>query len=350
MLTLELVIIFFAGAIIAIGIVWVMSYSRKPDTDTNSILLLQSQIGDIERKLDARLGESNRIMQSHGESSFKIIRDVTEKLTKIEETNKQVVNFADQLQSLQDILKNPKQRGILGEYYLETVLKNILPASAYKMQYKLGKSDDGHDLIVDAVILVGERAIPIDSKFSLENYNRILEARGSEERERYEKAFKQDIKMRIDETSKYVRPQDGTMDFALMFIPSEAIYYDLTINQVGTIKVNTQDLIQYALTKRVHIVSPNSFYAFLQTILQGLNQMKIEKSVGDVIKRVGELGRHVAAYEQFYIKLGTTLDSTINQYNIGYKELKKIDKDVTRISGESIGIDPKLLDITDISL
>ncbi|MSR76000.1 MAG: DNA recombination protein RmuC [Candidatus Ryanbacteria bacterium] len=339
--------IFFAGAIIAFIVAWILLRGRKAGPPGESMLMLQSQISDIERKLDARLGESTRLIQSQGESSFKIIRDVTEKLTKLDETNRQVVNFADQLQSLQDILKNPKQRGVLGEYYLETVLKNILPPSAYQMQYKLGKNDDGRELIVDAVILVGEKVIPIDSKFSLENYNRVVEAKGTEERERYEKAFKQDLKMRIDETSKYVRPQEGTMDFALMFIPSEAIYYDLTINQVGTIKVNTQDLIQYALTKRVHIVSPNSFYAFLQTILQGLNQMKIEKSVGEVIKRVGELGRHVAAYEQFYMKLGTSLDSTINHYNTGYKELKKIDKDVTRIAGEGMGIDPQLLDTTD---
>ncbi len=339
--------IFFAGAILAFVFAWLLLRSRKQESSGEGMLMLQSQISDIERKLDARLGESTRLIQSQGESSFKIIRDVTERLTKLDETNRQVVNFADQLQSLQDILKNPKQRGVLGEYYLETVLKNILPPAAYQMQYKLGKSDEGRDLIVDAALLVGEKVIPIDSKFSLENYNRVVEARGTEERERYEKAFKQDLKMRIDETSKYVRPQEGTMDFALMFIPSEAIYYDLTINQIGTIKVNTQDLIQYALSKRVHIVSPNSFYAFLQTILQGLNQMKIEKSVGEVIKRVGELGRHVAAYEQFYIKLGTSLDATINHYNVGYKELKKIDKDVTRIAGEGVGIDPQLLDITD---
>ncbi|MEK7643309.1 MAG: DNA recombination protein RmuC [Patescibacteria group bacterium] len=338
------------GMILGVGmgaliIFWVMrGYNRKPE----GLDFLQNQMHEMMRLMDSRLGESTRVMQAqHGEYA-RTIKDITEELTLLGETNKQVVHFADQLQALQDILKNPKQRGVLGEYYLETVLKNILPAAAYEMQYKVGKNDDGKDLIVDAVIKLQDRVIPIDSKFSLENYNRVIEERNPAERERVEKTFKQDLKNRIDETSKYVRPQDGTMDFALMFIPSEAIYYDLTINQVGAVKVNTQDLIQYALTKRVHIVSPNSFYAFLQTILQGLKQMEIEKSAKEIIKRVEELGRHILAYEQYMTKLGSTLGQTVGTYNTAYKELKKIDKDVLRISGSGGGMDPIVLDRPDI--
>ncbi len=336
-----LLVVGILGGAAIVGILFLLLSRRKPD---EGLSLLQNQIHEMQRMLETRFDGSTKMMQSSAHESNRIIRDVTERLTKLDETNRQVVNFADQLQSLQDVLQNPKQRGVLGEYYLETVLKNILPPSAYQMQYKIGQSDDGHDLIVDAVIIIRDRVIPIDSKFSLENYNRIIGERNKTELEKLEKAFKQDLKNRIDETSKYVRPQDGTMEFALMFIPSEAIYYDLTINQVGATKVNTQDLIQYALTKHVHIVSPNSFYAFLQTILQGLRQMEIDKSTKDIIKRVGELGRHLASYDDFMQRLGKNLGTSVGMYNSAYKEFKKIDKDVLRIGGEAIGVEVLTID------
>jgi DNA recombination protein RmuC len=282
----------------------------------------------------------------HAESQ-KLIKDVTGELTGLKETSKQVLSFADQLQQLQDVLQNPKRRGVLGEYYLETVLKNVLPPSVYKMQYKIGQAESGADLIVDAAIFVQEKIIPVDSKFSLENYNRLAEEKDAVELERIEKAFKQDLKARIDETSKYIRPEDGTMDFALMFIPSEAIFYDLIINKVGAVKVNTEELIQYAARKKVNIVSPNSFYAFLQVILHGLNQIEVSKKTEVIQKRVGELGKHLKAYEDYYGKLGNTLKTTVNHYNSGYKELGKIDKDVMRISGDAPGIEPELLDRPD---
>jgi DNA recombination protein RmuC len=244
------------------------------------------------------------------------------------------------LRSLQDILKNPKQRGILGEYYLETLLKNVLPPGSYEMQYKLGD-----DLIPDAVIFVKEKIIPIDSKFSLENYNRIVESRDDVERERLEKQFRGDLKNRIDETSKYVRPDLGTMEFAFMFIPAEAIYYDLLINQVGAVKVNTQDLIQYAFKDRkVIIVSPTSFLAYLQTVLQGLRALQIEESAKEIRKRVEELVKHLQSYESYMKKLGGHLGTTVSMYNHAYKEFGKIDKDVYRISGERVGADVAVIE------
>ena len=202
------------------GIFWLLARKKEPpkNQSENLFLMLQNQINDITRTLDSRLAESTRLLQGQFGTSTKIIQEVTEKLVKLDETNRQVVNFADQLRNLQDILKNPKQRGILGEYYLETVLKNVLPPGSYQMQYAFS---DG--VIVDAAVFIDKRVIPIDSKFSLENYNRILEARDDTERKRYEAAFIADLKTRIDETSKYVKPQENTMDFASMFIPSEAV-------------------------------------------------------------------------------------------------------------------------------
>jgi len=336
-------IIIIIGAIIlaAIGIAFFYFYFKSRRPDDSALLLLQNQLNEITRTLDAKLGESTKAIQTQFGVSTRIIRDVTDRLAKLDETNRQVVGFADQLQSLQDILKNPKQRGVLGEYYLETVLKNVLPPSGYQMQYKF---KDGE--IVDAVIFLDKnKFLPIDSKFSLENYNRILETNNKEDRERLEKVFKQDLKTRIDETSKYIRPQEGTMDFAFMFIPSEAIYYDLLINQVGAVKTSTRDLIEYAFKdKHVIIVSPTSFMAYLQTVLQGLRALKIEESAKEIRKRVEELGRHLGNYEQFMARLGGHLNTTVNAYNASYKELAKIDKDVLKITGEKIGIEPQKVD------
>ncbi|MEK7560590.1 MAG: DNA recombination protein RmuC [Patescibacteria group bacterium] len=313
--------------------------------ETGGLVLLQNQINEITRMLDGRLGESTRMMQTQFGASTRIVQEVTERLAKLDATNQQVVNFADQLRGLQDILKNPKQRGILGEYYLETLLKNVFPPGMYQMQYKLGKDENGRDLIVDAAIFVKDKIIPVDSKFSLENYNRIREETDAAERERLEKQFKQDLKNRIDETAKYVRPEEGTFDFAFMFIPAEGIYYDLLVNQVGTAKVNTRDLIEYAfIEKKVHIVSPTTLLAHLKMVMQGLRALQVEESAKEIMKRVQELGRHLASYEAYMQKLGTHLGTTVSSFNSAYKELGKIDKDVLRISGERPGIEPMAIE------
>ena len=256
---------------------------------------------------------------------------MTEKLTRLDETNKQVISFADQLQSLQDILKNPKQRGILGEYYLETVLKNVLPPGSYQMQYAF---PDGN--IVDAVVFVKDKIIPIDSKFSLENYNRMIEEHNPAEKKKLETIFVNDLKNRITETSKYIQPNQGTTDFAFMFIPHEAIYYDLLINKVGSIDESAENLIQRAAGKyKVIITSPTSFLAYLQTVLQGLKAMQIEESAKEIIKKVEDLGKHLKSYDEYHTKLGNALGTVVNHFNTSNKELKKIDKDVLRIAGTS---------------
>ncbi len=334
-----LAIILFAG-FVGLFVFLGKKKETKPEGDNQALLMLQNQLTEISRTLDVKLGESTKAIQNQFGESAKIIRDVTERLTKLDETNRQVVNFADQLQSLQDILKNPKQRGILGEYYLETLLKNVLPQGSYQMQYPF---KDG--TIVDAVVFVKDKIIPIDSKFSLENYNRLAEERDPLERERLEKAFKADLKMRIDETSKYVKPGENTMDFAFMFIPHEAIYYDLLVAQVGAVKVNTRDLIEYAFKERhVIIVSPTSFLAYLQTVLQGLKALQIEESAKEIRKNVEMMARHLSSYEEYMKKLGTNLGKSVGAYNDAYDEFRKVDKDVTKITGQVVGIEPTLLD------
>ncbi len=328
---------------------------ETPKSDETAFKLLFQQMSEQTRTLDqklhkltetvdAKMGETTRqmgeTMRSQFSESSKLIKEVTEGLVKLDETNRQVVSFADQLQNLQDILKNPKQRGILGEYYLETLLKNVLPPSNYKMQYAFANGE-----IVDAAVFVKDKIIPVDSKFSLENYNRLAEAKDPSEKDRLEKLFVNDLKLRITETSKYIRPGEGTMDFAFMFIPHEAIYYDLLVNKIGLVTDDTENLIQRAASKyKVLIVSPTSFLAYLQTVLQGLKALQIEETAKDIVKRVDDLGKHLKSYEEYHMKLGNALSTTVNHYTAAGKEFKKIDKDILKVTGSSIGFEPLLVE------
>ena len=339
MQTIIIISIIVLFILIALMLFILLRRKQPEKKDDNSLQLLLNQINEISRTLDNKLGESQKeisqSMRYQATETSRIIADITEKITRLDETNKQVVSFADQLKNLQDILKNPKQRGVLGEYYLETLLKNVMPPGSYQMQYPFANGT-----IVDAAVFVKDKIIPIDSKFSLENYNRISETNDRTEKERLEKIFVNDLKNRIEETSKYIDPSQNTMDFAFMFIPHEAIYYDLLINKIGAVTEETENLVQRAASKyKVIIVSPTSFLAYLQTVLQGLKAMQIEESAKDIVKRVGELGTHLRVYEELHQKLGNALSTVVNHFNKSNNEFRKIDKDVMRITGETIGIE-----------
>ena len=350
LITLTIILI-----VLVLNLLFKLSGSKaKEDTKANYLQQdlnnLNKNISDLQQNLQEKLSEklergqaqtSNTIQQQFNQSA-KIIADVQKQLTQLDETNKQVKDVASDLKTLQNVLSNPKQRGVLGEYYLETVLKNVLPPERFTLQYKF---KDGET--VDAAIFLDKNKIlPIDSKFSLENYNRLVELEaGSTERERLEKLFKNDLKLRIDETSKYIRPSEDTMDFAFMFIPSEAIYYDLLVNKVGTGSVNSRDLIEYAFReKKVIIVSPTSFMAYLQTVIQGLRSLEIEEKAKDIQKRVGELGRHLQAYQDYQKRMGNSLKTTVNHYNASEKEFRKLDKDVVKINGGENSYEPDLIE------
>ncbi len=319
-------------------VIYILTSKKSADSGTSeqTFKLLLEQMNQIQNVVDRKMGENtqqmNETMRAQYKESLGLIKNVTEGITKLDETNRQVVSFADQLKNLQDILKNPKQRGILGEYYLETTLKNVLAPQLYQMQYTFKNGE-----IVDAAVFVKDKVIPIDSKFSLENYNRISEATEGVERAALEKAFVNDLKLRIKETSKYIRPEENTMDFAFMFIPHEAIYYDLLINKIGAGADDNENLIQRAAsTYKVIIVSPTSFLAYLQTVLQGLKAMQIEESAKQIKSNVENLQKHLKTYEEYHAKLGNALGTVVNHYNNSGKEFKKVDKDVMRITGSSM--------------
>lgn len=317
-------------------------YLKQDVTELNRTVMalkdgLQSTVSD---KLDRNQTQMRDSVQKQLSESAKLIADVNQRLTKLDETNRRVVDVTAELKTLQNVLQNPKQRGVFGEYFLESVLENVLPPKRFQMQYRF---EDGE--IVDAVIFLDKKILPIDSKFSLENYNRIIEEQDKTVRDRLVVAFKADLKNRIDETSKYIRPAEDTMDFAFMFIPSEALYYDLLINKVGAASTSARDLLEYAFRdKRVIIVSPTSFMAYLQTVMQGLRSLQIEDQAKEIQVRVGMLGRHIASYDSYMQKLGSSLSTTVNHFNTAHKELKKIDKDVIKIADTVPGVEPMLVD------
>jgi DNA recombination protein RmuC len=305
--------------------------NKRGDADKE----LKDELKEIRKELSESRDKSLESLQRQFEESGRISRDansrikeITSQLEKIHTDNQHVVDVKNQLGKLTDILANPKQRGSLGEYFLETLLQNVFAPNQYQLQYKFKNGDK-----VDAVIFIKDKIVPIDSKFSLENYNRIIDEKDETKKGEFEKLFKQDLKVRIEETAKYIRPTEGTMDFAFMFIPSEGIYYDLLINQVGAVKVSTYDLIEYAFKeKHVIIVSPTSFYAYLQTVLQGLRALSIEESAKEILGRVEVLRKHLLNYNEFLAKLGSHLQTTVSTYNKAYKEFAKIEKDTAKLT------------------
>lgn len=313
---MENILFILLGLIIGGVIIYFIFENKKKEEknqDNPALLMLQQQMADLTREVNKNL------------------IDVAREQTKTNEATRQFITIADKLGDLEKTLKHQKQRGNWGEASLELILSNTLAPGQFKMQYEFKNKE-----IVDAVIITKEGIIPIDAKFSLDNYDRVVHAIDDRQREELEKEFKNDLKKRIDETAKYVRPEEGTLPFAFMYIPAEAIYYDLLVNEVGSIKVNTRNLIDYAYNeKKVIVISPTTFMAYLQSVLYGFKAFKIEESAKEIIKKVGDLGKHLKSFDEYHNKLGNALATAVNHYNTSGRELKKIDKDVLRVTGSS---------------
>ncbi len=348
---MEIVVAFLS--VIILGLIYLVYYSKNNSGSANELIQfsnsLSSQIQEIRKEINANSKESRTEIESklkdinkqindfHKTStsnitlqfkeSNKVIKDVTTELEKIKGTNEQVLSFANQMKTLEKILGNQKQRGVLSEIQLENLLANVLPPELFQMQYSFKNKES-----VDAVVRVGEYIIPIDAKFSLDNYNKMIESTNKDELGDLEKKFKSDIKNRIDETAKYIRPNENTTDYAYMFIPADGLYQDLLNSRVGSLKINQRDLVSYAYTKKVMIVSPMSLFPMLQITVKALHNLKVEDSINEILKNVEKLSNHLNAYKTYHDKLGNTLGTAVNHYNDSTKEFKKIDKDVIKIS------------------
>lgn len=350
---MEIVLLIIVGVSLIANVALIVIVLKKAGAQSGSQdaqqLILQ-QMNDLRRTVDSKMSESQKSMTDAVTTQFsesqrlisqinkevtKHLIDVTREVTETKEASKQVFTITQSLQSLEKVLKNQKQRGNLGEAGLELILSNILPPSAYKLQYLFPNGE-----AVDAAIMTKDGIIPVDAKFSLDNYQRYVSEEDPIRKAQIEKEFVADIKKRIDETSKYIREKDGTLPFAFMFIPAEGIYYDLLVNQVGSNKSSERSLLDYAYQdKKVVIVSPTTFAAYLQSVLYGFKAFKIEEKALDIQKHVAALQKHLQTYEEYHTKLGNTLGTAINHYNSSTKEFKKIDKDVVRIGAEATAIE-----------
>lgn len=351
----HILIVLVVALILVNGVVLWRLFARGGEKGGESFLLLQQQLQSLGDIMDKRLGESTKTMHASAREQYsesrKLIQDINREVneqlrnvvrgvTEVSESSKQVYTVAEQLQNLEKVLKHQKQRGNLGEASLQLALENMLPAGAYKLQYQFEGGE-----IVDAVIETKDGLIPVDAKFSLDNYRRVVDESDDVRRAELEREFTSDLKKRIDETAKYINPKEGTLPFAFMYIPAEAIYYDLLVNEVGSIKVNTRSLIDYAYRdKNVIIVSPTTFAAYLQSVLYGFRAFKIEESAKEIGKHVENLSRHLKAYDEYFKKMGNSLGTTVNHYNAAQKELGKVDKDVAKITGEGMDIDQLTLE------
>ena len=344
-----IIAVIILGVLVIVLLFVVLKNQKQVPADSSSALLLKADMTELnntvmalkdglQKQLTDQMGASTKNMQTQWASSNKILTEVTQRLTELDKTNKNVGDIASELKTLQNVLQNPKQRGVIGEFYLEQILKNTLPPGTFELQYKIAEG-----MIVDAAIKLDDKILPVDSKFSLENYNRLIDAKDGE-RENLEKLFKTDIKNRVDETAKYILPGKGTLDQALMFIPSEAIYYDLLANKVGLGGVSGRNLIQYASEKKVTVVGPSTLSAMLQTIMQGLRSMEIHRDTEKIRKNIEQLQKHLLAHNAYMIKLGSSLGTTVGHFNTTYKELGKIDRDIVKIASTEPSVDSMTVD------
>ena len=343
LIVLSILVVFaFVGNIIAVA--YILRALKRQGGMGEGGDYLYRELQGLRETFDRKLGDSTKAIHdsvtTQLSESQKLSHEITKHLLNVErgvaetrESSKQVFSLGEQLQNFEKVLKNQKQRGSLGEASLELILSNMLPPEAYKLQYQIGEGR------VDAAIITRDGVIPVDAKFSLDNYMRLLNEEDEDKRAQLEREFKNDLKKRIDETAKYINPKEGTLPFAFMYIPAEGIYYDLLVNEVGAIKVNTRHLIDYAyVDKHVVIVSPTTFSAYLKSVLFGFNAYKIEKSAQEIRRNVEKLAKHLGAYESFQEKMGIALQQVNNRYDDSVKEFGKINKDILKIEETEITV------------
>lgn len=308
---------------------------------------LKRQISELSKQFDNKIGEQTRTMdnkltktvESQFSQSRKLIKNITEEITEVKEASKDVLDITESLEDLEQILTNQKKRGSLGEAGLQLILENLLPPNAFELQYKFANGDR-----VDAIIQAKDGVIPVDAKFSHSNYQRLLDEDDPEKRENLKKQLKSDLKKRIDETAKYIRPEEETLSFALMYIPAEGLYYDLLVNKVGAAGANPRNLIEYAHEQNVVIVSPTTLAAYLHTILQGLRAFRIEKNAERIQEGIESLRKHLRSYEENHQDLGKHLSAAVNKYDQTNVKLRGIGRDIQQVTDADFSLDGEDVD------
>ncbi|MBP7836011.1 MAG: DNA recombination protein RmuC [Candidatus Omnitrophica bacterium] len=290
------------------------------------VLKISSQVNERLNQMNQSLQEANKIIGSNLGNATNVFGNVKEQLGRLAETNKQIVDISKDISSLQELLRAPKFRGAMGEMLLANLLSQVLPKDHYSTQYRF-KSGEA----VDAVIKLGERLVPVDAKFSLENFQKMLETPDEQLKIPLRKRFIQDVKNRIDEISaKYILPQENTYDFALMYIPAENVYYEVIIKE---------DIFSYSMSKKVIPVSPNTFYAYLEVICLGLKGLKVEENAKNILKSLSALGIEIDRFKEEFNVLGSHLNNASTKYTDSQKRLEKVsDKLINIQDTKQIGI------------
>jgi len=275
------------------------------------IFRISSQVNERLGQMSQSLQEANKIISQNLGSTASVFGNVKEQLGRLEMTNKQIVDISKDISSLQELLRAPKFRGQMGEMLLENLMSLVLPKDYYSTQYRFKSGDS-----VDAVIRLGERLVPIDAKFSLENFQKLIDTQDEQLKNSYRKKFLQDVKNRIDEiSSKYILPQENTYDFALMYIPAENVYYEVIIKE---------EIFSYSISKKVIPVSPNTFYAYLQVICFGLKGLKIEENAKVILKSLSALAIEIDKFKEEFSILGSHLANANTKYLDSQKRLDKV--------------------------
>lgn len=298
--------------------------SQLTDTMLRSQELANKQLADVTAQVNMRLADvTQQLQKSTGDlntrldNAAKVVSEVSKGLGGLSEATKKVFEVGKDIASLQEILRSPKLRGGLGELFLGDLLAQILPPAHFTLQHRF-KSGEA----VDAAIRLGENLVPVDSKFPLENFKRVIDASSEEEQRAARKKFMADVKKHIDAISaKYILPDEGTFDFALMYIPAENVYYELIIKDEAA--DTDKGLLNYAFTKRVIPVSPNSFYAYLQTILLGLRGMHIEERAQEILRSLARLAGDFRKFQEEFELVGKHLANTKMRYDEADKKLAK---------------------------
>lgn len=329
------------GAVLVLAIlgllVWLIisSFAARKEIagQAAGISLLQQQLEALKTAQDKTTENLTKSLQTGQstltqslQSSQKVLGELHSQIGQLQGTNKQMMQIGTEVKRLQDILGSPKLRGQMGEWSLENLLENVLPRKSYKLQHTF---KDGK--IVDALIQLTDFSVPIDAKFPLSSFERITMAESDEEKIKLRKQFLKDVTAHIDKiASAYIRPAEGTLDFALCYIPAENVYYETIVKYAG----ETQDILQYSLDKKVIPVSPNLLYAYLMTVVMGLHGLQIEKQAAEIRQNLKKLNASFADFVSNWDILGRHLRNAYGQYDEGQKKLDRFGLQLDQIQSE----------------
>jgi len=290
---------------------------KQSQSEDKSMSLMQQQINDLTKNINQQLNNISSQFQKTTGHIGNTLGDVKENLGRMESVTTQVLEKAKNISNLENLLRAPKFRGGLGELFLGDLLAQILPPAHYKLQHKFKTGD-----MVDAIVNIGENIVPIDSKFPLENFKKYLNEENEKEKINLRKKFVSDVKKHIDVIQqKYIIPDEGTFDFALMYIPAENIYYETILREENMDK--DKSIFSYATQKRVIPVSPNSFFAYLQVIVLGLKGLQIEKSAQFIFQSLLRLQNDLRVFKDSFNVVGTHLNNARTKYDEAEKRLSK---------------------------